>query len=554
MYLRTTKRKNKDGSTVAYYQLAHNIWDSEKGRSKVEILYNFGRADELEREALVRLCRSIAKVCGVEVRDPLRGETTDRPLDVEMVRARGLGVPHIAKVLWERLGIQAAVRKQIAEAGASPELETALLAMVANRLDAPTSKLGVWERWLDTVFMPEARELSLGRMYEALDFLHDHHQAIEESVFFHTANLFNLEVDVIFYDTTTAEFALDEGDDGLRRFGHSKDGRWTPQVVIALAVTREGLPVRSWVFPGNTSDVTTIETIRADLRGWKLGRTLFVGDAGMNSEENRRHLTRGGGRYVLACGVSSTKEVLHDVLKRPGRFKKIAENLHVKEVVVGEGELRRRYLVCRNPQQAERERLHREQVVRELEEELARHRDNSVDPKWAAKLRASGRYGRWLRVRNRKLEIDRKKVREAARHDGKWVLITNDDTLSPTDAADAYKALLVIERCFRTMKSVQIEVRPMFHRLDHRIVAHVKVCVLALLLTRVAERATGKAWSRVHDDLQTLQAIEYETPTHRFFQRTRPSRELTRVFSSLEITLPKQVLATAPREEQLTAA
>src|SRR5690606_35071028 len=307
-------------------------------------------------------------------------------------------------------------------------------------------------------------------------------------------------------------------------------------------------------FPGNTSDVTTIETIRADLRGWKLGRTLFVGDAGMNSEENRRHLTRGGGRYVLACGVSSTKEVLHDVLKRPGRFKKIAENLHVKEVVVGEGELRRRYLVCRNPQQAERERLHREQVVRELEEELARHRDNSVDPKWAAKLRASGRYGRWLRVRNRKLEIDRKKVREAARHDGKWVLITNDDTLSPTDAADAYKALLVIERCFRTMKSVQIEVRPMFHRLDRRIVAHVKVCVLALLLTRVAERATGKAWSRVHDDLQTLQAIEYETPTHRFFQRTRPSRELIRVLSSLEITLPKQVLATAPREEQLTAA
>jgi len=109
------------------------------------------------------------------------------------------------------------------------------------------------------------------------------------------------------------------------------------------------------------------------------------------------------------------------------------------------------------------------------------------------------------------LVIDRSKAREAARRDGKWILITDDDTLSPEDAAQAYKCQLIIERSFRTLKSVQIEVRPMFHRLDRRIVAHVKVCVLALLLSRVAELATGQTWPRVRHELRQLQAIEYES-------------------------------------------
>ena len=106
---------------------------------------------------------------------------------------------------------------------------------------------------------------------------------------FQTANLFNLSVDLIFYDTTTASFAIDYEDDsdetGLRQYGHSKEGTWTPQIVVALAVTRDGLPVKSWVFPGNTADVSTVERIRRDLRGWKLGRALFVADSGMNSAE-----------------------------------------------------------------------------------------------------------------------------------------------------------------------------------------------------------------------------------------------------------------------------
>jgi transposase len=127
-------------------------------------------------------------------------------------------------------------------------------------------------------------------MYEAMDLLYEHASEVEKAVFFHTANLFNLEVDLIFYDTTTASFSTDYEDDPelnpdttLRCFGHSKEGTWSPQVVVALAVTREGIPVRSWVMPGNTADTNTVEKVRADLRGWNLGRTMFVADSGMNA-------------------------------------------------------------------------------------------------------------------------------------------------------------------------------------------------------------------------------------------------------------------------------
>jgi hypothetical protein len=128
--------------------------------------------------------------------------------------------------------------------------------------------------------------------------------------------------------------------------------------VVALAVTREGLPVRSWVFPGNTTDVSTVERIKDDLRGWKLGRALFVADAGMHSEANRAELARGVGKYVLAVPVGAITEVKTEVLSRPGRYRTIEENLLAPfatsgEVVVGDGERRRRYIVCFNPKEAE---------------------------------------------------------------------------------------------------------------------------------------------------------------------------------------------------------
>jgi transposase len=163
-----------------------------------------------------------------------------------------------------------------------------------------------------------------------MDYLYYRKEQVERNVFFHAANLFNLEVDLIFYDTTTASFCIDQEDEdmeldidgkteilseGLLKYGHSKDSVWSPQVVVALAVTRDGLPVRCWVLPGNTSEVNTVKQIREDLRGWKLGRALFVADSGMNSAKNHAELSRACGKYLLATRMATVSEV-KEVLKK----------------------------------------------------------------------------------------------------------------------------------------------------------------------------------------------------------------------------------------------
>jgi len=231
------------------------------------------------------------------------------------------------------------------------------------------------------------------------------------------------------------------------------------------------------------------------------------------------------------------------LLTWPGRFKVNAENLQAKEVIVGDGERRRRYIVCYNPLAAKRQQLHRE-----LEAELAKHPDIKATARGAIDLLASGRYRRYLKIETatNRLVINRQAAREAARTDGKWVLVTNDDTITLEDAASGYKSLLVIERCFGTLKSTQIKLTPMYHWLPGRIEAHVKICVLALLLARVAERQCQLPWKRLRDDLGTLQVTDFRTPNFQFFQRHEPTDILLATLKSLEISMPKPVLSITP--------
>jgi hypothetical protein len=460
----------------------------------------------------------------------------------------------VAKALWAKLGLGEVIQARLEEKQLHAPHATALLAMVAQRLARPGSKLACHERWLDRVWLPEARDLGLYQLYRALDLLAEHGDAIEQAVFWRAVDLFKLDVDLVFYDATTAWFECDEEDvagqgwrgltfEPLRQRGHSKEGRDNdPQVVIALAVTRDGVPVRSWIFPGATPDVTTVRTIKDDLRAIRLGRVLFVGDAGLYAKANLEELAKGAGRYVLATPIGRVKEIRDEVLSHPGRYADITPNLRAKEVVLGEGERRRRYILCLNEEEAEKQRRHRAEILRILEAALANL--NKDHPKAACRLLASKRFGPYLGQDDHgRPYLDKDKVRRAEQLDGKFVLTTNDDTLSVADIALGYKGMWVIESCFRKMKTTGLAVRPMFHWMPHRITAHVKLCVLALMIQRAAEVAAGLPWRQLAGILERLKAVRYTSEGRTLVQATTIGPELAEIFKKLAIAPPKPILS-----------
>ena len=183
--------------------------------------------------------------------------------------------------------------------------------------------------------------------------------------------MLNLTVDLIFFDTTNTYFQSDEpGPSELKAYGKSKDKRDDlPLVTIGLAVTREGIPVKCWILPGNQHDAKSVDQVQKDLNAWKIGRVVWVMDRGMTGDKNRRILQRAGGQYILGEKLRGN-HLSEQALNRRGRFKVVADNLHVKEVYVGEGTGRRRYVIAYNPKQAEHDRITRENILQRIDCEL----------------------------------------------------------------------------------------------------------------------------------------------------------------------------------------
>ncbi|WP_289298662.1 IS1634 family transposase [uncultured Reyranella sp.] len=384
MYLRQTKRKNKDGTVAHYLQLAHNVRDPDTGVVSAQILHSFGRAEHLEREALERLIGSIARYLDQE--PPLlasaSASVTQPSLgagEVEPVDARNLGGAWVLDQLWRRLGVDQAVKK-VAKGRKfdATKVERTLFALVASRALAPSSKLEV-TRWIaDDVHIGGLDQVDPDSCYRAMDFLLEALEDLQQTVFYSAADLLNLDVDLIFFDTTSTYFELDfedgelddhddyvdEGEQRLRRRGHSKDSRPDlPQVVIGMAVTTGGLPVRLWVWPGNTTDASVLDEVKTDLAGWQLNRTVWVVDAGFASKGNRKVLTRGGSGFIIAERMRGSDAQVVEARSRQGRFRKVDDTLEVKDILVGDGPSRERFVMVRNLQQADRDAYTRDRLV-----------------------------------------------------------------------------------------------------------------------------------------------------------------------------------------------
>lgn len=550
MYIRTIIRHNKDGTTTRYVQLAQNVWDPQAKCSVPQVVYSFGREEKLDKDALRRLARSIGRFLGPQ--EAPQTEDASPSLELRFMGSRPLGGAWALNGLWGQLGIGKAMEKLLAEHHYQTPVERALFALVANRALAPRSKLGV-EEWVEEeVAIPGLPTVAVQQLYRAMDFLLEHQGEVQWQVFTSVADLLNLEVDLLYFDTTSTYFEVEDEEetgDGLRRRGYSKDHRPDlPQAVVGLAVTREGIPVRSWVWRGNTADVSVVAEVKKDLVGWKLGRVITVVDRGFVSEENLRELQKAGGHYIAGEKLRSGKEDTEAALSRGGRYRWVKEGVEVKEIVVGEGEARKRYVLVRNEKQAERDRAQREKLVERLEQELGQLKllEGQHHTRACCALLSHPAYGRYLKAdRGGRPHIDRGKLREEAHLDGKYLLSTSDDTLSAADVALGYKQLAEVERGFRSLKH-DLDLRPVYHRLEERIRSHVLLCWLALLLVRVAENRTGETWGKLRHHLERLQLGEFGGPAGRVLRTSEPTPQHKTIFKALGVAEPPPLLLAEP--------
>jgi len=532
MYLRTTQRRNKDGSVVRYVQLAHNR--RVEGVTQAEVLLNLGREDGLDRDGLARLVASINRYLGEPAPTAVPADVAVLAGDgLRVTESRPMGTVHLLDGLWRQLGVDVALRKVLGPRRFSTDVERVLFALVANRAIDPISKLAAAEWVTHDVAIPGLDTMDEDQAYRAMDLLvqADAQAKVQEAVFFAVADLLNLEVDVLLFDTTSTYFERDteeEGDNAFRKYGHSKDHRTDlPQIVIGLAVTKEGIPVRCWCWPGNTNDQQVLPEVKDGMRDWRLGRVVTVVDRGFSSASNLDYLTRAGGHFIAGERMRSGAPLVEQALSRQGRYQQVRDNLRVKEVRL-DAAPGRRWVICHNPEEAQRQKALRDVALERITAELDRIKtirahssktaraaikkpkatvDEPAHVKAECALRDHPALGRWLKqLPSGRLVIDRKKVAAEERLDGKYLLTTSDPDLSAEDIALGYKNLLEAERGFRDMKST-LELRPVFHRLEPRIRAHVLLCWLALLLIRVAERRTGLTWRRIAIELGRVHAV-----------------------------------------------
>lgn len=551
MYLRTVTTKGRQ-----YVQLAHNVRDPKTGVSKAQILYNFGRADRVDVDGLRRLVGSIARFL-----EPGEVHEVEKQLDLdiafEYLGSRRLGGTWCLDRLWKRLRIDETLGQLLDERRFRTPIERLIFAMTASRALSPSSKLTLEDWVAGEVMIPGLAAVEVHQLYRAMDVLLEASDAIQHDVFFSVAHLFNLECDLIFLDTTTTYFEMEgedpdevgddgESSDGLRKRGHSKDSpHGSAQVVIGWAVTRGGIPVRCWVWPGNRSDATLVEEVKRDLNGWRLGRIVTVLDAGFNSEENRRVLQGAGDHYIIGERLrEGDKGLPVEAMRRSGRYKAIEGGWEIKEVTVGTGASRQRFVVVRNPEEVKHDRMKRGEIVAEAQRRLAAlaQTDGAPHRKAACELRSHPTYGRYVRqTKTGTLVLNREKIRDEERLDGKFLIRVSDHGLSAADAVAGYKQLWQIERVFRDLKHV-VDIRPVHHRLEDRIRAHVLLCWLAMLLIRLAENETGQTWRELQRRLRQLEVGIHRTRSGEVWQTNRASQELEKLFDSLDLKLPPRYL------------
>jgi hypothetical protein len=413
------------------------------------------------------------------------------------------------------------------------------------------------DRWREDYAIAGVEGLDLHHLYRAMAWLGEElaekeqdgrtpfaprclKDVVEERLFAHRRDLLT-RLDLVFMDTTSLYF---EGAGGqtLGQHGYSKDHRPDLRhMILAVLIDGDGRPVCSEMWPGNTADVTTlIPVIERLRRRFDIARVCVVADRGMISAATMAELEARRLLYILGVRERSDKLVRELVLDDPAPFVPLLMKKRSKEIEYGAKTVLlagRRYIVCRNHQEAAKDAADRASIVAALERQLA---------KGDKALVGNTGFRRYLKtISEEHFAIDPDKIEEERKLDGIFVLRTNTD-LNPLEAMLCYKQLWTVEQTFRTAKHL-LSTRPIFHKLDETIRGHVFCSFLALVLkTELEQRIVGlgrvrSSWPEIVADLDSLTETEIEYDGKRFVVRAAPRHAASLALRAAGVALPPTV-------------
>jgi hypothetical protein len=556
MFFRTKKSKGNE-----YLQIVQNRREGRK--TKQSVIATLGRLDEMRKsghmEALLRSgARFSEKLMILEARK--KEDTSDG------FPSKRIGPALIFERLWEKTGCKAAVLEFLGHRKFDFPVERAVFLTVLHRLFCPGSDRAA-EKWRKNYVIAGTEKLELHHLYRAMFWLGkalDSEEQegntgfsprctkdlIEEALFDYRRDLFS-ELDIVFFDTTSLYFE-GEGGQTIGQHGNSKDSRPDlKQMVVAAVLDGEGRPICCELWPGNTTDVTTlIPVVNRLQKRFSIRNICIVADRGMISKSTIEKIESNEfeWQYILGARMRKQTEVRDEVLSRAGRYQivhpksndlKDPSPLKVKETWV-EG---RRYVVCLNEDQATKDTADREAIIKSLREHL-KHGDKS--------LVGNKGFRKFLQTEGVHFAIDEDKIKEEARFDGKWVLRTNTD-LPASEVALKYKQLWVVEDLFRSIKSL-LETRPIYHKCDETIRGHVFCSFLALILRKeIQDRLELKdysfEWADVVNDLNELGQMDVVQDGKHFILRFESKGCCGKVFQAAGVAMPptiREVNATPP--------
>ena len=550
--------RTKTSGPRTYLQVVENRW--EGGRSRQRVVATLGRLDQLQQsgqlDALLvsgaRLARSV-----LVLSEHAQGK-------LPTISVRHIGPALVFQRLWQLTGCQHVIQQLLKGRRFEFSVERAIFLTVLHRLFDPGSDRAA-DKWKNDYEIEECEDLQLHHLYRAMGWLGDelsrkeqadktpfaprcNKDLIEEALFARRRDLFT-ELQLVFFDTTSIYFE-GQGGETIGQRGHSKDHRPDlKQMIVGAVLDQEGRPICCELWPGNTTDVTTLIPVVDRLRSrFGVTKVCIVADRGMISKETIEELEKEerGWQYILGARMRSQNEVKDEVLARAGRYRVVHPErqtsadpapLKVKEVQV-EG---RRYIVCLNEDEARKDAADREAIVASLQEKLRSGEKSLVGNKG---------YRRYLSSTGRDhFQIDEAKIKEEARYDGKWVLRTNAD-LDAAEVALQYKRLWMVEAWFRSSKSL-LQTRPIYHKCDETIRGHVFCSFLALVLRQELEVRLAKddhnfEWADVIQDLDRLQMVEVEQDGKRFLLRSEVQGTCGMVFRAAGVAVPPTVQQAKP--------